>query len=182
MTDYFRYQFIDNLPQVPCKAYEYTVTVSTAAVNGRGEKNDRVVIYATPIAKGDEVVVYDDSNSNGEIVVSKFLTGNDVDRAHGRAIDDPKGADNSTANGGTPTHAKRRTVTVAFYGDAVMDFVADGTITAGYGMGFKESGASATLTAITSTPTAGAMIALAHQTTGNYFPVLLGFSGYAATD
>jgi hypothetical protein len=174
---------IERLPKLPVKCYEYTVTVSSDAVNGRGDTYDRVVIYATPIKKGDRVVPYNDSNSGGEIVVSKYLPGDDVDQVLGVCLENPSGSDNTTANGGSPAHAQRRVATIAFFGDAVMsDVDAEGAMTAGYGCGWGESAATPTLVPVTSTPTAGAIVALAYAASGAKFPALYGFSGYGAKD
>jgi hypothetical protein len=183
MTARFSHKYIDNLPRVPVKCYEYTVTVAENAVNGRGDTIDRVVIYATPLEKDDLVVLYADSNSEGEIVVSKYIPGDDVDQVHGILIDNPEGNDDTTANGGTPAHAQRRTASVAFFGDAVDDRVdAEGTMTAAYGCGWGESAATPTLVPVTSTPTAGAIVALASVSSGARFPALYGFNGYGAKD
>lgn len=175
-----KYVYDDMLPRVPVKLSEGVITRADKLEHGKIVTTES---YASQLTKGDKVILVDDSNSGGEIVVAKFAPGNEVNDCIGEIDDYPMGYDDVTTSGQTPAHAQRRRATLKLYANAVDMFTADGTITAGHKVVYKESGTEMTLTDASAGPSAnGQMVALAHASSGAEFPVALGYMGYQPAD
>ena len=182
MASRFAYDFTDNLPKIPVKLYEGTATRGDV-IGADGLVLPDAITYSAPIVKGDYVKLKDDSNSGGEIVVEKFVPGNEENNIIGKIVDSPKGTDAVTTSGQTPAHAQRRRASIGIRAVAVTDMVADGVQVAGQNVVYKESGASVTVTAGGAVPAAnGVQVALTHALDGVKFPVALGYFGYNPAD
>jgi hypothetical protein len=182
MAARFAYDFSDNLPKIPVKLYEGTATRGDV-IGADGLVMTDAITYSAPIVKGDYVKLKDDSNSGGEIVVEKFVPGNEENNIIGRIVDAPKGTDAVTTSGQAPAHAQRRRATLALRAVAVVEMTADGVQVAGQNCVYKESGASVTVTAGGAVPAAnGVQVALAHALDATKFPVALGYFEYQPAD
>lgn len=176
-----RYTYLDNVPKIPCNLYEGTRTEYTGQADDGGELT--IGVYSAQLDKGDLVKLRDHS-TNGTILVEQASAGNDKDVAHGILIDDPIGEDTSTATGGTPAAAVQRKGTVAFFGNAVYDFVASstGAISPGDMVAMDENEDNelevdvdyADITATPSNTYNGSAISLGYAAAGSYVPVLFG--------
>jgi hypothetical protein len=182
MTARFQNQFnSDDMDGVPVKLYEGTVTRSDVVKGGLVIED--VAVYSAPCVKGDLVKFYSDSSNPGVMVMEKVTLGsNEVNDAHGRLVDDPIGADDTTASSGTPINALRRTASVKMFGHRIEEFdnTAAGALRAGYSALFSEAAegvieGSATLAN-------GVMVIAAYTAASGIVPCLMGYYGFHPGD
>ena len=170
-----------NLPVKTALAVEGTITRYTSSVSPRGGVNEGAAVYQTPIAKGDLVKLSVQTNK-GVIAVEKFVNGNEADVAHGIAVSSPQGIDNTTVSGQTPAIGLKRKVDVAFFGLAIIELVAEGTMIVGNKALLSESVQNGVIDGAAAPTANGGFVNVAYATVGEFVPVLIGFSGYAPAD
>lgn len=172
----------DEMDKVPVKLYEGTVTIADK-LGPDGTTIEDTVTYSAPIAKGDYVAFYSDSNSGGEIVVTKVTLGsNEVNDAVGIVADNPIGNDTVTASSGTPAHAQRRSATIKMFGSRIQEHTATsaGAIRAMYTVLYSE--AAAGVIEGSATLANGAMVAAAYTAASGTVPCLMGYYGFHPGD
>ena len=171
-----RYQYIDSLPKAPATLYEGTRTEYTGQTDDGGETT--VGVYSAVLAKGDLVKVKDHT-TNGLLLVEKVAVDGNV--AHGILIDDPIGEDTVTATGGTPAVADRRTGTVAFFGQGIIDLVVSstGAVSPGDSLGLDANEANeveqeVAYTSVDESDSGNTFTALTYGAAGYYVACLIG--------
>lgn len=170
-----------NLPVKTALAHEGTLTRYTNSVSPRGGVNEGAAVYQTPIAKGD-LVVLKAGTDKGVILVEKFANGNDADIAHGIAISSPQGIDNTTVSGQTPAIGLKRKVDVAFFGLAIVELVAEGTMVVGHKALLSESVQNGVVDGTAAPSANGGMVVVGYATVGEFVPVLIGAACYFPAD
>ena len=178
--------FMRNFPVVTCKAVEGTLTRYTNSVAPTGGINDGAAVYSVPIAKGDLVKIYAHTETEGDIIVQEATVADEGGEAgnfaHGIAVSDPAGIDNTTVSGQTPVKGLRRRVDVAFFGLGIIDLIAsaDAAVAPGdvVGLDENEQNEVKTKTSYASVDVNGngAMVALTYAASGSYVAVLVGAS------
>ena len=116
------YEYLDNMPKVPCSLYEGIRTEYTGQADDGGETT--IGVYNKELEKGDLVKLKDHSTA-GTILVEILAAGDDI--AHGILLDDPIGEDTVTASAATPAAAQQRTGTVGFFAQAIKPFTVSST-------------------------------------------------------
>jgi hypothetical protein len=170
-----------NLPVKTAKAYEGTFTRYNTAISPNGGVVDGAGVYSAPIAKGD-MVKLKAGTDKGFILVEKAAAGNDLDYIHGIAVSSPQGVDNVTVSGATPAVAYNRKVDVAFFGLAIVELVAEGTMVVGNRALKSESVTNGVVDAGSAPTVNGALVNLAYATVGEFVPVLVGAAVYHPAD
>jgi hypothetical protein len=175
-----RTNMMRNFPVVACNASEGALTRYTTGVTADGGV-EPVAVYATPIAKGDLVVLDGSNATNGTIVVSKAAAGDNI--VHGIAVSDPQGIDNTTASAGTPAAALQRRVDIAFFGIGIIELQVSstGAVEPGDVLGLDSDESMQVETQIAhdgaiSAATNGGFVALSYGTHEQYIPILVGAS------
>ena len=175
---------INNMRNLPVKtaiAYEGALTRYSNSVSPMGGLNEGAAVYAAPIAKGD-LVKLKAGTDKGIILVEKFTNGNEADVVSGMAVAHPQGMDNTTVSGQVPVVGLMRRIDVAFFGLAIIELVAEGTMIVGNKALLSENVQNGVIDGA-GVPTAnGGMVNMAYATVGEFVPVLIGFAGYAPAD
>ncbi len=178
-----RFSYADMDPKaLPVKLYEGTFTrADTIGPDGLVQEDSGT--YSAQLEKGDLVIFYSDSTSNGEVVVTSAGLGSDnVDTAVGVIIDTPFGSDGTTTSGETPAHAQRRSATIRCFGAQIEEFDATAAvIRAQYKLQWSESTADA-VEEDSATLTQGCNVAMAYTPANGIVPVLMGLNGFMAAD
>jgi hypothetical protein len=169
--------YTDNMPKVPAKLYEGTITRADAMKNGLVITDAET--YSLPIVKGDLVRIRTHS-VQGQFLVEKAIAANDSDWAIGICVDTPIGGDGITVSGQTPAAAQRRTATIALFGDGVIELTVSqtGVIAPGDTVALDEDESNQVETdvlyASTGTAANGGMVALTYAATNTIVALLVG--------
>lgn len=165
------------LPQFPAmRLYEGTATVADS-ISQTGGVMEKMVVYTTPIVKGDYVKIH--NNSDATPTVAKANIGDDD--IIGIVTDSPIRGDAQTASG-TPTTAQMRQATVELFGVAVRTVKNDGAgaINAGAQIGFSNAtpGYFEAGTPITANIVNAISLSYVGATAEAKFPALFGYFGF----
>jgi hypothetical protein len=168
------------LPTFAFRLYEGALTVHDGVRTESGGLMDNVVIYTTPLEKGDFVKIY--ANSDATPTVTKAEA--DDDNILGIVVDAPQPGDTSPSGSGAgTTTAQMRKASVELFGVAVRNLKSDGAgaMAAGAQIGFSnatpgffEAGTPLTAAGIIN----GICLQYTAATAEKQFPALLGYFGY----
>jgi hypothetical protein len=181
MTARNSFVYMKNFPVVTANAYEGTLTRYTGAVTPTGGIAEGAAVYQYALEKGDLVELYTSEDEAGRLTVQKLVAANEKNYAHGIAVSEPFGVDNSTASGATPADAYQRKVDVAFFGLGIIELEANGAIPVGSGVELSESEDNIVGDDGTDGENGG-WIAMTEGAKGVKLAILVGFSGYQPAD
>jgi hypothetical protein len=179
--------YMKNFPVISVKVFEGVLTRVTGSLSPTGGVNEGVAYYAAQVEKGD-VVKLKDHSTNGLILVEIHTPGNEANYAHGIAVSDPMGIDNTTVSGQQPAASLYRTVDVAFFGLGVIELTASatGAVAPGdlVGLDEDEQNEVETKTVYGSVDVTanGSMIALSYAAAGSKVSLLLGATCFFDAD
>jgi len=170
--------FMKNFPVISVQAFEGTLTRYTDGVTVNGGTAD-LAVYSAPVIKGNLVKVKDHA-VNGQILVEPCAVNGEL--VHGIVVSHPKGIDNTTVSGQTPTGALRRVVDVAFFGLGVIELTVSqtGAVAPGDVVGLDADEVSEVETQIAyasvATGDQGKIVALSYGVAGEKISLLVGAS------
>lgn len=118
------YVFMKNFPVLTVEVYEGTLTRYTGAVTPTGGVAEGAAVYSAPVSKGS-LLVLKDHTDKGVILMERVAV--DGEQAHGIAVSEPFGIDNTTTSGDTPALGYRRHVDVALFGLGVIELTVSAT-------------------------------------------------------
>lgn len=173
-----------NLPIKTCKIKEGNITRKKGVSPTGGINED--AFYSNQVEKkvGEKVLVKLVSTSTNKdwIVVEPATAGDDKDHIVGFLDSDPFGVDDNTVSGEQPAVEDMRSVDIAFFGLAIIEFETTATSKPFEAVELSESETNKVGSAGALPTSNGGAVFLKYAVDGERVPILFGYCGYLPAD